>query len=96
MIHHRLPLLPGRAGRRPLRLGFASDLHLGPVTPLSLVEEAFDQLDAAGLDVLALGGDYVSLEVTPAIAARLTALVARVRAPVKVAVLGNHDLWTRH
>jgi predicted MPP superfamily phosphohydrolase len=29
-------------------------------------------------------------------AARIEQLVARVAAPVKVAVLGNHDLWTRH
>src|SRR5204863_7441782 len=45
-------------------------------------------------DVLVLGGDYVFLEVTRAMAARLTALVASVPAAVKVAVLGNHDLWT--
>jgi predicted MPP superfamily phosphohydrolase len=93
VVHHRLPL---RAGRRPLRIAFASDLHIGPLTPAPLLDEAFARITEARPDVLALGGDYVSLEVTASIAARLASLVAGVDVPVKVAVLGNHDLWTRH
>jgi predicted MPP superfamily phosphohydrolase len=34
--------------------------------------------------------------VNEGVAARLAALVASVPAPIKAAVLGNHDLWTRH
>jgi predicted MPP superfamily phosphohydrolase len=96
VLRHRLAVLGGRPGRRPLRIAFASDLHIGPLTPAPLLDEAFARIAEAKPDVLALGGDYVSLEVTSAIAARLQSLVAGVRAPVKVAVLGNHDLWTRH
>lgn len=100
VLRHRLELLPSRREsalpRRPLRIAFASDLHLGPMTPPSLLEAAFAELAAAEPDVLALGGDYVSLEVTAATAAQIESLVARVPAPVKLAVLGNHDLWTRH
>jgi predicted MPP superfamily phosphohydrolase len=96
VVHHRLPILPARAGRQRLRLGFASDLHLGPLTPQSLLEEAFAHLAEAALDVLVLGGDYVSLAVNDGVAARLSALVASVPAPLKAAVLGNHDLWTQH
>jgi predicted MPP superfamily phosphohydrolase len=85
-----------RGGRRPLRVAFASDLHIGPLTPPGLLDEAFRAIAAWGPDVLALGGDYVFLDATPAFAARLTALVASVPAAIKVAVLGNHDLWTDH
>lgn len=92
--HHALAVRePGRA---PLRLAFASDLHIGPTTPVALLERAFDALAAAKPDVLALGGDYVFLEATRERAALLGSLVARVPAAVKVAVLGNHDLWTHH
>ncbi|HVZ71467.1 MAG TPA: metallophosphoesterase [Polyangia bacterium] len=86
----------GRSGRSPLRVAFASDLHVGPLTPPRLLDEAFDRLARWRPDVLALGGDYVSLDVTPAMAARLSSLVARVPAAIKVGVLGNHDLWTDH
>ena len=47
-------------------------------------------------DVLVLGGDYVFLDVTPAMARELEERVAAVPARTKVAVLGNHDLWTDH
>jgi predicted MPP superfamily phosphohydrolase len=84
------------AGRSPLRLAFVSDIHIGPLTSRRLIERAFDRLAALAPDVLALGGDYVSYDVTPAGADWLAALVGRVPAPIKVAVLGNHDLWTDH
>jgi predicted MPP superfamily phosphohydrolase len=84
----------GRGGRAPLRLAFASDLHVGPLTPPQLLEEAFRVLASFAPDVLVLGGDYVFLDVTRRAAAVLERLVASVPAPTKVAVLGNHDLWT--
>jgi hypothetical protein len=53
-------------------------------------------LTAARPDVLVLGGDYVFLDATPAMLRELEQRVAAVPAPVKLAVMGNHDLWTRH
>ncbi|HVR61268.1 MAG TPA: metallophosphoesterase [Polyangia bacterium] len=92
-VRHDLAL--GRAGGRPaLRLAFVSDLHIGPLTPPRLLDAAFAQLDAFAADVLVLGGDYVFLEATAKSAERLRGLVARVAAPIKIAVMGNHDLWT--
>src|SRR5262245_55711809 len=92
--HHRVEALA--PGCPPLRIGFASDLHIGPTTPSRLLEEAFRQLAAARCDVLALGGDFVFLEASPEKARVLADLAARVGAPTVVAVMGNHDLWTRH
>ncbi len=90
---HTLPMLP----RGPtLRLGFVSDLHLGPTTPIELVRAAFAALSAAAPDVVILGGDYVYLDATPRWMAELEALVGALPVRTKLAVLGNHDLWTHH
>jgi predicted MPP superfamily phosphohydrolase len=97
VLRHTFPLLPnGNGHRRPLRLAFISDLHLGPITPMKLIDRAFAELQEAEPDILVMGGDYVSLEVTEAVAAHLAASVGAFRASLKLAVLGNHDLWTRH
>lgn len=80
----------------PLTIAFASDLHLGPTTSARTLDRAFALLADARADVLALGGDYVYLRATAAKARELAARVAAVPARVKVAVLGNHDLWADH
>jgi len=80
----------------PLTIAFASDLHLGPTTSALTLDRAFAMLAEARADVLALGGDYVFLDATPAKARELRRLVSAVPARVKVAVMGNHDLWTHH
>jgi predicted MPP superfamily phosphohydrolase len=96
VLRHSFSLLPHRPGRRALRLAFISDLHLGPLTPMKLIDDAFARLQESEPDVLVMGGDYVSLEVTKSMAAQLAASVGAFRAPLKLAVLGNHDLWTHH
>ncbi len=95
LIQHDLALSE-RGDATPLRLAFASDLHIGPLTPPRLLDNAFRLLAEASPDVLVLGGDYVFLEVTAAMARELEARVAEVPARIKLAVLGNHDLWTHH
>ncbi len=90
--HHRVAVPRWPSGARPLRIAFISDLHAGPTTHPSLLDEAFAQLAAADTDLVLLGGDYVFLfaDYIGAIAARLR----RIRAPLGIhAVMGNHDLW---
>ncbi len=94
VIQHRIAV--PRPGRPPLRIGFVSDLHVGPLTPTRLLEAAFERLAEQAPDVLVLGGDYVFLEATAAKADLIARLVARVAVATKIAVLGNHDLWTDH
>jgi predicted MPP superfamily phosphohydrolase len=77
-------------------MGFVSDVHLGPTTPAPLLAAAFGHLARARLDVLLLGGDYVFLDATESKARLLADFVRGVPAPKKLAVLGNHDLWTHH
>src|SRR5436190_2110339 len=58
-IEHRNKCPGWPEGRPPLRCGFVSDLHAGPTTHPSLLEEAFASLERAKPDLLLLGGDYV-------------------------------------
>jgi len=94
---HRLErdLVVGRPAQPPLRVAFASDLHIGPTTPSEVLDNAFAHLVEARADVLALGGDYVFLGALHERVAELKERVAAVPAAVKVAVLGNHDFWAR-
>lgn len=95
-IEHRISA-PGRSPERPpLRIAFASDLHIGPTTPSRTLDHAFALLARAEPDVVVLGGDYVFLDATPSRARELERRVANLSAPTKIAVLGNHDLWTSH
>jgi uncharacterized protein len=93
-VRHSLPFLS--PGSKPLRLGFVSDVHLGPTTPARLLENAFAELASAELDILLLGGDYVFLDATKEKADALARHASTVPAKQKFAVLGNHDLWTHH
>ncbi len=86
----RCPRWPVAA--RALRIGFVSDLHAGPTTHASQIDEALSHLAREAPDVLLLGGDYVFLSRPPL--AVIERAVARVRAPLGAyAVMGNHDLW---
>lgn len=90
--HHRITTPRWPANERPLRIAFASDLHAGPTTHPSLLDEAFDRLAATDADLILFGGDYVflSAEYIPWIADRLH----RLKAPLGMfGVMGNHDLW---
>ena len=89
---HALHLCQRPADAPPLRVGFASDFHAGPTTHPALLRAACAALAEADVDLLLLGGDFVSLHARHV--ERLTGLLASVPAPLgRFAVLGNHDLW---
>jgi predicted MPP superfamily phosphohydrolase len=81
-------------GRIPFRLAFVSDLHIGPTTNARLLENAFSALEREKTDVVILGGDYVFLDASDREMTILGRLVRTLTAPLKLAVLGNHDIWT--
>src|ERR1043165_7274785 len=58
---HRVDVAHWPKGVPRVRIGFASDLHAGPTTHPTLLDEAAWTLEKARLDVLLLGGDYVFL-----------------------------------
>ena len=71
-------------------------MYLGPTTAARTLDAAFARLAESQPELLVLGGDYVFLDATPARARELRRRVAAVPAADKVAVMGNHDLWTTH
>jgi predicted MPP superfamily phosphohydrolase len=91
-VNHTRSLPPGPGSR--CRLAFVSDLHIGPTTPVALVQRAFEAVRLACPDVLLLGGDYVLLEATPRKLDLLEDMVRSAGCPEAYAVMGNHDLWT--
>lgn len=91
-VTHRVAVPRWPADGRPLRIAFASDLHAGPTTHPTTLDDAFAVLAETDADVIFLGGDYVFLyaEYVEQIAAR----VRRLAPPLGIyAVMGNHDLW---
>jgi predicted MPP superfamily phosphohydrolase len=91
-VRHHVVAPDWPAEQPPIRIAFISDLHAGPTTHASLLDEAFAQLAAVQADVVLLGGDYVFLHAhyIEQIADRLRSI----RAPLGIyAVMGNHDLW---
>ncbi len=76
----------------PLRIGFASDLHAGPITHPRLLEHACQTLAAMRADLVLWGGDFVCLDARHI--DQVLEHMAAVRTPLgSYAVLGNHDLW---
>jgi predicted MPP superfamily phosphohydrolase len=76
-----------------MRIGFASDFHAGPTTPLATIELACAALRDAAPDLIFLGGDFVSLRGRDA--ERLLTPLRQLEAPLGIfAVLGNHDHWS--
>lgn len=79
-------------GPRPLRIGYASDFHVGPTTNPAVVEAACATLANACPDVLLLGGDYVTHDLGGL--RGLAAALGAIPAPLgRFGVLGNHDWW---
>jgi predicted MPP superfamily phosphohydrolase len=92
VLHHVIATARWPATVRPLRIAFASDLHAGPTTHPSLLDEAFARLAATDADVILLGGDYVFLSAQ--YISWIEQRLRRLRAPLGIfGVLGNHDLW---
>lgn len=76
----------------PLRIGFVTDVHVGPVFRAADAERALRLIAAEEPDLFLLGGDYVceSPRYLNEAAAVLGAFVSRAKFGA-LAVLGNHD-----
>lgn len=88
-----VPLPAGAAGLDGLRIGFVTDTHIGPFTTPADLQRGLRLLDHEAVDLVLLGGDYVSESAVyaPIMAQMLGDYVDRV--PLGgIGVLGNHDL----
>lgn len=74
------------------RIALVTDLHHGPAVPAWWLERVADRVVELGVDLVVLGGDFVSHARSDLDG--LEPLLARFRArDGVVAVLGNHDHW---
>ena len=88
-----IPVPEGHAGLAGLRIGFLSDLHLGPTFDVVAVSQAVDVLAAERADLVLFGGDFISGSprfIEPV--ARLLEEIAKGAPLGAYAVLGNHDV----
>lgn len=80
-------------GMPPLRIGYGSDFHAGPVTDPSVLQAACAGLRAMAPDLVLLGGDFVTG--LPDELGWLAHELGSIPAPLgRFAVLGNHDRWS--
>jgi uncharacterized protein len=77
----------------PLKIAFISDLHVGPTTPVELLERACEMVPEDA-NIVVIGGDFVYLGFTSEKEEILRRLFGKLpRSAQKFAVLGNHDRW---
>jgi predicted MPP superfamily phosphohydrolase len=88
-----LPLPPGAERLDGLRVGFITDTHIGPFTSAADLRRGLALFDAEPIDLLLLGGDFVSESnlYAPAMAGAMETLATRAQLGA-FAVMGNHDL----
>ena len=88
-----LPLAPGAEALDGLRIAFVTDTHIGPFTTSNDLRRGLALFDGEPIDLLLLGGDYVSESnlYARSMADALAELADR--APLGAfGVMGNHDL----
>jgi predicted MPP superfamily phosphohydrolase len=74
-----------------LRIAHITDLHVGRITPMEAQFEAMKIVNEAGVDAVAITGDFVCHSTL--YLDELRDVVAQLDAPV-FCVLGNHDHWS--
>jgi hypothetical protein len=91
---YRLPLPNLPAAFEGFRIVQLSDLHLGRLVPLQLLEWVVEQANALPADIIVGNGDYVQLRNTRHEIEAIWPVLCRLKAPLGVySVLGNHDHW---
>jgi len=87
-----VPRLP--AAFAGLTVAHLTDLHLGLLQPLALLERLVERVNALGVDLIVCTGDYVHERNGTAQIDTIWPLLARLSSPLGVySVLGNHDHW---
>jgi hypothetical protein len=90
MLNVGLPGLP--TSMEGNRVAFVTDLHYGPDTPPSTIENAITYVLSQAPDLILLGGDYVQWSLDHL--SGVIPILARLQAPLGVyGVLGNHDYY---
>lgn len=84
----------GKKMEKPLRIGMASDMHLGILFGSKHLNRLADIMNREKVDIILLPGDLMDDNVEAYRAENMRPALERLRAPLGVyATLGNHDLF---
>lgn len=79
---------------KPLRIGLASDFHLGKLFGSRQLEKLAARFDQENVDLILLPGDIMDDDIQAYEAENMQAALSKLRAPLGVyATLGNHDFF---
>ncbi|QIW15408.1 metallophosphoesterase [Pasteurellaceae bacterium RH1A] len=79
---------------QPLRIGMASDLHLGKYFGAKQLDKLADIMNQEKVDLILMPGDIMDDNVEAYVAENMQPHLAKLRAPLGVyATLGNHDFF---
>ena len=79
---------------KPLRIGMASDLHLGKLFGGKELDKLAEIMQQEKVDIILLPGDIMDDNVNAYLAEKMQPHLAKLKAPMGVyATLGNHDLF---
>lgn len=77
---------------KKLRIGMASDLHLGSIVGIKHLQRLIKEMEAMQPDIILLPGDVIDDDIAPFIRKDMGSVMKNLRAPLGVyAVLGNHE-----
>lgn len=90
--------IPKQAGAiRKLRIGVASDIHLGTVVGNKHLGRLIGHMEEMKPDLILLPGDVIDDSIDPFIRRNMAATMSKLKAPLGVyAVLGNHEYIGGH
>ncbi|MFZ7155554.1 metallophosphoesterase [Avibacterium avium] len=79
---------------KPLRIGMASDFHLGRLFGGKQLDQLAEIMNAQKVDIILLPGDIMDDNIQAYVAEKMQPHLAKLRAPLGVyATLGNHDFF---
>ncbi|GMK44969.1 phosphoesterase [Paenibacillus glycanilyticus] len=98
IVRHYDLTIPKQAGAiRKLRIGVASDIHLGTVVGNKHLGRLVSHMEEMKPDLILLPGDVIDDSIDPFIRRNMAATMSKLKAPLGIyAVLGNHEYIGGH
>ncbi|MFC4775593.1 metallophosphoesterase [Paenibacillus sp. GCM10023252] len=94
---YRVTIPKGAGEPKSLRIGAASDLHLGTIVGNRHLRKLVSEMERMQPDLILLPGDVIDDDIRPFIHRRMGEVIGELKAPLGVyAVLGNHEYIGGH
>lgn len=94
---YEVALAKSAGGLDQLRIGIASDIHLGTIVRKTYLQQLIDRMDKLQPDLILLPGDIIDDDIKPFITQNMAETMSKLKAPLGVyAILGNHEYIGGH